>query len=556
VAVEGQLRFDRIVEALVHRLYDAAATVEAVNGRGGDDGIDIKVTSGPRVRTFQLKYYPDGFPTASFKGRRTAIKASFERAMRHAPFEWVLVVPCTLTAAERAYVHALPAGRTVRVRVMDRAELDERLAVHADLEASFTRDQLFEAAKVYNQERALLMGGLADVGARVGALGRQVDGLDPHWTVDFARQADAVVHVLRGKHPRAHEVSPIQITLTGSGVLASELADVVRASLGFGRPEEVVLPPSAVESLTLTGPDWLSGAHRQVEVRWAPAQTVPPVARDAEVVFLDSDQQVSASYPATLSHLGRGSIGRSVDVELPGGRLQLMIPDTASEPASPRYAYDLHRLDPAAALRVLKMHRRFVAGGRFQVRADGHNVTGGDLPPQPAAVADLAKQLHLYVEDLEMVQRHCEQYFLVPGDLSASERVALRVARLLIDGHCVISPFVLSVHCTLDGEDSPTLRTVLKGDEPQAVHGVCQRFTLTVAGRHLELGPVVFFHPRAVTKDGPRLTAALDAGQAAGMRLALRPADGERFRLLLQSRVPATEPSPVPLGLAGFPEPR
>ncbi|MGW1878731.1 hypothetical protein [Streptomyces sp. NPDC001975] len=552
----GQPRFDRIVEALVHRMYDATATVEVLNGRGGDDGIDIKVTSGPQVRIFQLKYYPDGFPTASFKGRRTAIKASFERAMLQNPWEWILVVPCTLTAAERAYVNTLPAGRTVRVRVMDRAELDDRLAVHADLEASFNRDQLFEAAKVYNQERALLMGGLDDVSARVEALGRQVDGLDDHWTVDFARQADAVVHVLRGKHPRAHEVSPVQITLTGAGDLAPELADAVRASLGFGRPEAVVLPPSAVESLTLTGPDWLSGAHREVEVRWRPAQTVPPVAQDAEVVFLDTDQQVTASYPATLSHLGRGSIGRSVDVELPGGRLQLMIPDAAGAPASLRYAYDLHRLEPAAAARVLKMHRRFAAGGRFQVRADGHIVGGGDLPPQPAAVLNLAEQLHLYVEDLETVQRHCEQYFLVPGDLDASERIALRVARLLIDRHCVISPFVLSVHCTLDGQDSPALRAVLESDGPQPVHGVCQRFALTLAGRHLELGPVVFFHPRAVTEDGARLAAALDAGQAADMRLSMRPADGEHFRLLLQSSAPATEPSPVPLGLAGFPEPR
>ncbi|MFI7236963.1 hypothetical protein [Streptomyces cyaneofuscatus] len=45
----GQPGFDRIVEALVHRMYDAAASVEAVNGRGGDAGIDIKVTSGSRV---------------------------------------------------------------------------------------------------------------------------------------------------------------------------------------------------------------------------------------------------------------------------------------------------------------------------------------------------------------------------------------------------------------------------------------------------------------------------------------------------------------------------
>ncbi|MFD6192105.1 MULTISPECIES: hypothetical protein [unclassified Streptomyces] len=316
-----------------------------------------------------------------------------------------------------------------------------------------------------------------------------------------------------------------------------------------------MLPPSAVDSLTLTGPDWLSGAHGEVEVRWRPAQTVPPVARDAEVIFLDSDQQVTASYPATLSHLGRGSIGRSVDVELPGDRLQLMIPDTAGEPASLRYAYDLHRLEPAAAAPVLKMHRRFAVGGRFQVRADGHDVGGGDLPPQPAAVLDLAEQLLLYVEDLETVQRHCEQYFLVPGDLAASERIALRVARLLIEGHCAISPFVLRVHCTLDGQDSPTLRAVLENG-PQPVHGVCQRLALTLAGRHLELGPVVFFHPRAVTEDGARLAAALDAGEAAGMELSMRPADGEHFRLLLQSLAPTAEPSAVPLNLAGFPEPR
>jgi hypothetical protein len=67
---------------------------------------------------------------------------------------------------------------------------------------------------------------------------------------------------------------------------------------------------------------------------------------------------------------------------------------------------------------------------------------------------------------------------------------------------------------------------------------------------------VVFFHSRAIAEDHLRLTAALDAGQAAGMQLALRPADGEHFRLLLQSTAPGTEPSPVPLGLASFPEPR
>ncbi|KFF98199.1 hypothetical protein IQ62_26370 [Streptomyces scabiei] len=137
----GQPGFDRIVEAVVHRVYEASARVEAVNGRGGDDGIDIKVIDGSRVRVFQLKYYLDGFPTGSFKGRRKSIRESFARAMRQGPQEWVLVVPCVLTAAEREFVLSLGAGQAVQVEVWDRAKLDDLLSVHPDVEASFTRDQ-------------------------------------------------------------------------------------------------------------------------------------------------------------------------------------------------------------------------------------------------------------------------------------------------------------------------------------------------------------------------------------------------------------------------------
>ncbi|MEU1543647.1 hypothetical protein ABZ461_37255 [Actinacidiphila glaucinigra] len=79
--------------------------------------------------------------------------------MAHTPYEWVLVVPCTLGPGEQAFVDGLAAGRGVRVRVMDRAELDDRMAAHPDLVDFFTRDQLLEKAKVFSQEQAVLLGG-------------------------------------------------------------------------------------------------------------------------------------------------------------------------------------------------------------------------------------------------------------------------------------------------------------------------------------------------------------------------------------------------------------
>ncbi|MEV0411116.1 hypothetical protein AB0I68_10000 [Streptomyces sp. NPDC050448] len=73
-----QPRLDRIVEALVHRLYAEDAEVEVMNGRGGDGGIDIKVTADGRVWIYQLKYFPNGFP-GSYEGRGAGIKRSFRR---------------------------------------------------------------------------------------------------------------------------------------------------------------------------------------------------------------------------------------------------------------------------------------------------------------------------------------------------------------------------------------------------------------------------------------------------------------------------------------------
>ncbi|MGP3947073.1 hypothetical protein [Streptomyces sp. 6N106] len=550
--------FSRIVEALVHRMYEASATVEAVNGRGGDAGVDIKVTSGSRVRIFQLKYYLDGFPTASFKGRRKSITKSFTRAMSHQPWEWVLVVPSTLTPSERTFVNSLGTGRKVRVRVWDRAKLDNLMAANADLEVSFTRDQLFETAQVYQQERALLMDGVRDVTARVAALGRQVDGLDDHWTVDFARQGEMVVHTLRGKHPRAQEVSPVEITLTGTGPLAPDLAQAVRRSLGFGLPEEVVLPRGAVESMTVTGPQWLSEVHRDVEVRWHPADTVRPDEAGVEVVFLDG-HQITASYPGVLGHLGRGSIGRSVTVELAGGSMQLLIPDTGAGPASLQFTFSLEGLEPAAALRLLRIHQRIQAGGAFEVRARAGVVGGGELPPKPESARQEVEEVCGFVEDLEVVQRHCEQYFPVPDELTPLDRIVLRMARLLIEGHCVISPFMPQLGLTLNGLDSPAVRALLSG-QPHPIRAGSEEFAITAAGRRLDLGPALCFHPRvaAQAQQAQRALAAVKAGRGDGEKITMRPEDGECFRLLLQRALIADSPAPVPvpLGLRGFPEPR
>ncbi|MFD8916077.1 hypothetical protein [Streptomyces sp. NPDC059575] len=552
----GQPGFDRIVESLVQRRYDETARVEAVSGRGGDGGIDIKVTQGSRLRIFQLKYYPDGFPAAGFKGRRPSIRKSFERAMRHAPWEWALVVPCTLSPGERDFVMSLAADQAVRVEVWDRAKLDCLMAAHPDLEASFKRDHLREAARDYNQERALLLGGLPDLNARVAALGKQVDGLDDHWTLDFAREGDTVVHTLRAKHPRAHEVSPVQVTFTPKGPLPPEVADSVRRGLGFGLPESVVLSPEVVDELTVTGPEWMAGTYRTIEVRWQPAEAVRPPEVAVEVVFLNG-RQVLATYAGTISHLGRGSIGWSVSVDLGGGSLTLLLPETSDAAATLEFDFAMERLLPAAALRMLSVHRRLAAGVSFEIRSSAGLLGQGTMPPRPDEAGDDLAEVLGFVEDWEVVQRHCEQHFPVPLQMRADERLALRMTRLIIEGHTVVSLFTPTAHATLNGEDNPTLRALLEG-EPHQIMGVNENLTVTLAGRQFPLGPAWLFHPHvsADMGDARRAVTALNAGRGDGEQVCLRPANGEYFRLVLQRSADGMDRPPAPLGLPGLIEPR
>ncbi|MFJ3673896.1 hypothetical protein ACIPSE_46405 [Streptomyces sp. NPDC090106] len=165
-------------------------------------------------------------------------------------------------------------------------------------------------------------------------------------------------------------------------------------------------------------------------------------------------------------------------------------------------------------------------------------------------------QLQLFLEDLEVVQRHSEQYFPVPDELPRTERVVVRVARLLAEGHCVICPFLPEVRLALNGRDIPATRAVLEGKE-RSLHVSCEAFSVQIAGRRLDLGPVFVSHPQvAVVEEsrGPAL-AALTAGHGDGVEVGLRPVDGGRFRLVLQNSPASAGTTPVPLGLPGYREP-
>ncbi|MGW3520585.1 hypothetical protein [Streptomyces hydrogenans] len=560
VAIEwdriGQPAFDRYVEALLHRMFDDRGQVVVVNGRGGDDGIDVKVTTDVGLRIFQLKYHPDGFP-GSLKGRRTSIKKSFNRAMAHKPVEWTLVVPCTLTTSERAFVNKLADGKAVKISTLDRSELDSHFAIHADLEASFTRDLLREAAKDFNQEKAMLLGA-DDLVDRVRVLGGRADTVDPDWTWDFQRRGDTVIQTLRAKHPRSHEVSPISLRLVGRpGAMSTDLSAAITRTLGFGTAENVSLPSEAVEYLTIDGPSWLSRTVTDVEVLWKPAPTSAPVGTPVEVAFLDSDGGVAAHYTGRLNSVGSGGLGASVDTDIHGARLQMMLPFDDTVDGTLRYSFDLEGREPAEALKIIRLYQRLLRGGAFRLSVSGSNSGAGTLAPSgtPDQLREV-EHLLLYLSDWDVLQRHCENYFPTPLTYTAVERIQVRIARLVVEGHCVAYPFARTLTFTLNGQDHPALRAVL-GGHPQCIRVSPPGFEVTVGERTLDIGPVHLFHTQLRADNGQEALRALTTGQGAGTKVTLRPANDMSYRLYLADTPDDGRPLvPTPLGLDGYTDPR
>ncbi|WP_330478846.1 hypothetical protein OG301_29480 [Streptomyces platensis] len=552
----GQARFDRIVEALIHRLYDATATVRAVNGRGGDGGIDIDVRQGERLRIYQLKYYPDGLQG---RGRRPSIKKSFERAMDHDPYEWILVVPCTLTPGEQDFVEGLTEIRNVQIKVMNRAELDDRLATHHDIEASFARTQddggLLEYAKIMNRERDILANGTVDLETRVAALGRVIDDIDPHWTLDFARRGNTIVQTLRGKHPRAHEVSPITISLKGrAAALDGALSAALERVVGFGLAEDLTLPPEAVEQLTVNGPEWLAHQFSNVSVTWRPRPLPLDAGKAVEMAFLSDDDAVIASYHGTLNTYGQGSTGRSLAVDFDGACLQLMMPHDHNAASRLNFSLEVTDRETSTALRAIRLHKRLRIGGRFEISVEDRIVCSGIISKDETG--DEANELSELIFDLEAVQRHCERYFPVPDEISARERILLRLARRLVDGQCVINPFAKTLRFTLNGTGRSQLLELLGGGAIFVTRPDCP---ISIAGHTLDLGPVRIFHPHATVDDVDQARAAIDTDDFSGLQLTLRPVENQHYRLILESALANLPPEqPVlatPFTLVGYTEP-
>lgn len=519
--------FDRLVETLLLRIYHGppVTTAVALDGRGGDGGIDVGVydQNGAIRHIFQLKHFPEGFSGGFRETRRRQIKESFDTAWtKHQPPAWTLVVPCKPTDAESKYVSGLARGKEASVSTWGCRHLDIELAKpeNRDILDNATRSPLLSALKIIGQEQAALAGP-GDLAKRASDLHGIASGRSLYWDSDFQVSKEGVTEIFRAKHPRAQELEPLGFQFS---VSKGAFGDGVQRLVDYGARRRVTIPGTAVEGFRSLGPDWFQHQGEIERIEIEPAVLLPPDQRTTVTLeFLDEDGFTRASHQGLVLARSDGKAGVAflarfyglleIDVEIPYNEATAGNFDLSMAFANARIS------EAEGALRLLN---DFDSDAVLQVLFDGKKLMKG-LTKGNAQVVDKAAEL--LIEDLAVLQRKLHATFRVPAELSNRDRVMLRVARLLADGKATWMPPEMSLTGTLTGESDEGMETLLSG--ACAVRMSIPAFPIEIQGSRFRMGPVVFYHPHMAVRDADQLRKAYKEGTAAGRKAVFTPKEGK-----------------------------
>ncbi len=549
--------FNSAVEALlVRHLTTNGLRAQAIDGRGGDRGIDIDVrveATGQLTHILQLKHFPEGF-SGGFLPRRRQIKESFEQAMKEQPPVWTLVVPRNPTLQERRSVHAMRKGRKVIIRIMAAAELDGILSDHPGIEKYLSRNDAIEVLREVNRPEAALAQP-DDLRREVERLQSRLDGRSEYWATMFRTEPDGgYVETWYAKRPDAVEREPLSISLsTQFGPEHEDLRRQFDEKMKYGGSGELVLPPEVVSELRQEGPEWFRGTSTGAEVHILPIADHEPQRVRLEVFTAAGARAAAITGKTTL--IDRGYGGGTIETAVEGGlQIRWRFAHEAEEGGNVSFAFDPTGATAHEARRALRFTSSLMVGAAirmsvgeypsFQINLDDEPTFG----PEPALVE--------FVEDLCWLEEHFDVALRFPAEgAHRSDQLWARVLVRILRGEPTPMPGTESFSATLNGERSEGVDMLLrKGAAIVISH---PEWGIEIFGEVLRIGNVYIYTGVARADDSAELLKAYDAGTAADRKLVVRPSEGQPFLIYApdyMSNDPDTRVLAHPWNATGIPE--
>ena len=550
--------FNRIAEALIRRSVEEdnpGIDVKALDGRGGDGGIDLDATverTGQLVAIYQLKFFPEGFSSEWARVRKPQIQKSFNSALKHDPPAWYLVVPRNLTPKERTFVRSLQEKRRrPMTRYLGAAELDALLVRFPDIDQWAQRDPLRTALEITNRSTATLSKP-GDLGTEVMELARRIHPRSDYWDVDFSRTGGVFTEMLVAKRPDAEEREPLSLTVTTDFTEHPELGTTFRRSMEFGLTDPLVLPDDVVKEFEQHGPEWFAGKRGAGQLEFHP---MPQVLRGpSSVTLLGPNDRVLAQRSGVRASYTSGTHGGQLTIDLDDHLMFTFVLNRA-DPSSGRVEItsDVSGLSGAAAKRALRFLAELSRAEKVVFAMDGRSSTA-TVEVKNIAVetfqVELADDL-AYIEDaLNITLRYPETIDTLV------DRIWVRVIRHLLEGKVSLMPGVSGLNFVLNGEMDPGLESMLASGG--AVRQSTELWELELLGQQVAVDDVSMLMPSVTVESGAEHLAALRAGNGADRKVQLVASDGVAGILIWSpERIGDLEVlAPTPWGLDGVREHR
>lgn len=552
-----EVDFNSIAESLIVRDRNGGGLVaQAIDGRGGDGGIDIDVrdeTTGELVEILQLKWFREGF-SSNFRKRRDQIRSSFESAMKLAPPVWTLVVPANITIQERQVVSAMRGGRPVTIRFIGATELNLLLADYPEVHDWATRDAAMGALALVGRESAALSrpGDLATETAR---LARRADSSSAYWGRGITFQSGRYIETLYPKRPDASEREPLSVVLsTAFGPDDSELQAKFEDTLAYGPIEPLTLPSSVVQAFSKVGPEWFAEEHGPGEFHIRPGES-SLVEDDLKLVSKNRAGRALATLRGRVVTTVTGATGGALECQFPGGLRQVWrFPDDLMQPALVTMRCEPQGYSAHEVKRAFSFLNSLGSAETVEMTANGH--TSSLSCPEFTSSSAPSSAVHELIDDLAYLESQLNIEFGFPTSLPGGhERVWIRVVRRMLEGRSVALPNRKKLEVTLDGGLDAGTKALLSERGSHMIYTELD-WRVTILGEQIVLEDMRIYHPRLIADGAQEHFHAVKDGRGAGRQVTLRPANGQPFVIFSPSRMQPNDAIVAePWGIEGIPEP-
>jgi hypothetical protein len=485
-----QIRFEQLsprqYEEMVLVLLSRVQQAQRVDGSGGDDGRDFYFSDVNGTDAFELK---------SFTGRLTSairqqVERSLNRAMRHSPRSWTLVMPVDPTSTDEQWFNSLRTDFSVPLEWMGKTWLEENLNRYPDIVRYFSGGA---------DEVVRLLSEIADGGTRVqdaellptrfGRAVRRLNEIDPYYRFSYSATRDAASVTAHPRYPGAFHDRPIEVNnilrvddSPGSIVAQETLPEVIT----FGT--RVVIMAGSIDGLVVDTPGGLRGELSGADLILDGAFL--PVTEAENTILLRVPPLPPVRYSARL-HVEDWSRG-------PEGLISLRAQDSSG-----LLGLDL-RIDPARQTCEAQLSFRYVSSALpndavpvlriCAALANGEQVAFADPGGKVFGIAsgrlNSADWPEAYIkcaENLAEVQRLTGAYFPLPEAFSPDDQRDMEYARMILSGGIVDAQWnSMTVRLKID-----TVRNLLEQidshGQPFAFAAV-QEETVFVAGGQLPMG--------------------------------------------------------------------